>query len=726
MVAPMPEAPMPEAPVMVAPMPEALMPVAPATVAPIPVAPMPEDPLRVPTLPVEQASPENTDIQIRQPNWRRPDAGQELNGDVSNALDVTPLETPAGPSFSTLEGVGDEAFPGLEQANDLISAPQSNGTPLVGTHRPASLIGAQSEPDKPHDSTEEIQIGLTLSDPELNSFEEQTFEEPLTPSVLDSKEEGWHGDFLFDESKGLSPGKNIVENETELASLSELYSDEEGVGTNSFDVEETAPLETFPEDAADRSLESERQRQASVRESVQENTSGPGVEADLSSKTLDSLEVQDRAALTLVRRGMATLEQVSKASEEKRVRGGRVVEILVADGIAQDESVADAFAEEVMKPRMSEEMLMQRLPDSALLQRLPQSYALGRRLLPLELQSSGVLVVVVADPFDQESQQELKDTFNIDYLQIHVTSCKTITRGITQAYAGQAGDANQLLEADTVMLCLVDEEMVTRVGARLVQEGMSVEYAASADTGRQLIVQKQPDAVLCDISYCMDTRDSLLRFMRQDQMQEDIPFFVVAGLGDEENASDMFDWGADDVFETPINLNVLVKKLTRALKKMKAIPKPVESFRSPEPAPFNDPFAGPVDSANQGEGSSFGAVLERPTIEPTGVMGTLRQMSVPEIVQNLEMAKKTARVELIPQSGFPGTFSFDEGRMVYADTEDPLVGEEAFFALAGHKEGFFRIHYGDKPDTENISRPTTFVLLEAMRRIDELASDQPG
>jgi hypothetical protein len=36
-----------------------------------------------------------------------------------------------------------------------------------------------------------------------------------------------------------------------------------------------------------------------------------------------------------------------------------------------------------------------------------------------------------------------------------------------------------------------------------------------------------------------------------------------------------------------------------------------------------------------------------------------------------------------------------------------------------HKEGFFRIHYGTPPSSVNIDSPTTFLLLEAMRLMDE-------
>jgi hypothetical protein len=103
---------------------------------------------------------------------------------------------------------------------------------------------------------------------------------------------------------------------------------------------------------------------------------------------------------------------------------------------------------------------------------------------------------------------------------------------------------------------------------------------------------------------------------------------------------------------------------------------------------------------------------------PTGVMGTLRQMSLPEIVQSLEMGRKTASVDIVPQDGEKGAIAFESGAIKFAEC-GTLVGNEAFFALMRHKEGFFRIHYGDAPKSINIDAPTTFLLLEAMRLMDE-------
>lgn len=103
--------------------------------------------------------------------------------------------------------------------------------------------------------------------------------------------------------------------------------------------------------------------------------------------------------------------------------------------------------------------------------------------------------------------------------------------------------------------------------------------------------------------------------------------------------------------------------------------------------------------------------------QPTGVMGTLKQMSVTEIIQMLEIGKKSARIDLTTD-GLKGTLHVHDGQVVHA-TANAQTGEAAVVAMCRKKEGFFRIHYEKEPCERNVHRPTTFVLLEAMRQIDE-------
>ena len=196
---------------------------------------------------------------------------------------------------------------------------------------------------------------------------------------------------------------------------------------------------------------------------------------------------------------------------------------------------------------------------------------------------------------------------------------------------------------------------------------------------------------------------------------------------DDDLIARVLDLGADDFFAEPLRVDVVLAKLRRAIDKGKrhevtAPPKPIAP-----PTPTKKPAAaapvpslgGDFDFAELPDlPPEFDTGSPEPAAMPTGVMGTLRQMALPEIVQSLEMGRKTASVDIVPADGEKGMIGFEGGSVRYAECA-ALRGEQAFFALMRHKEGYFRIHYGDAPPSVNIDAPTTFLLLEAMRLMDE-------
>lgn len=103
----------------------------------------------------------------------------------------------------------------------------------------------------------------------------------------------------------------------------------------------------------------------------------------------------------------------------------------------------------------------------------------------------------------------------------------------------------------------------------------------------------------------------------------------------------------------------------------------------------------------------------------TGVMGSLERMSVIEVVQMLEFGKKTARLEVSPVKGREKSQVFiQDGATVHCEHQGE-VGDEAFLSLAQVTEGAFRIHYGESTSEKTVTRPTQFLILETLRKVDE-------
>lgn len=108
--------------------------------------------------------------------------------------------------------------------------------------------------------------------------------------------------------------------------------------------------------------------------------------------------------------------------------------------------------------------------------------------------------------------------------------------------------------------------------------------------------------------------------------------------------------------------------------------------------------------------------------EPSGVVGSIRDMSVAEVLQSLELGLKTARVEYRPKGRASGVVYMAAGRVVFAEWER-WRGEVAVYALMRMSRGAFLIRFGMDAPAHNITDTTTALLLEGMRRMDERLAD---
>ncbi|MBM4280210.1 MAG: DUF4388 domain-containing protein [Deltaproteobacteria bacterium] len=427
----------------------------------------------------------------------------------------------------------------------------------------------------------------------------------------------------------------------------------------------------------------------------------------------------------LLRAGLVTLKQVEAAAIERVQRGGRTLEILVDQGVVDDDVVARALARAAARPLIDDATLTAPV-DAATLRRVPRTYALARRLLPLQA-GGDALVLAVADPFDLRVIDEVRALLQSDGVDVRVAPRAALTRATLAAFG--AVDAAQGA-GPRVLLCVQDDGKAQQIGARLASEGMQIEHVVEGDTAKQILSARPPHAVLCTSDLPRVDGRALLLFVREQEALVELPFFIVGPRGDDDLASRLLDLGADDFFAEPLRGEVVVTKLRRAAgrraESTRAAPSALARVATdiharPPRVPASVPSAGEFafeDLPDLPPELSAGDGTDAVPAMPTGVMGTLRQMSLPEIVQSLEMGRKTASVHIVPQEGETGRIAFATGTIQFAEC-GALQGDSAFYALMQHNEGFFRIHYGDAPPSVNITVPTTFLLLEAMRLMDE-------
>jgi DNA-binding response OmpR family regulator len=121
------------------------------------------------------------------------------------------------------------------------------------------------------------------------------------------------------------------------------------------------------------------------------------------------------------------------------------------------------------------------------------------------------------------------------------------------------------------------------------------------------------------------------------------------------------------------------------------------------------------------------AKATREAADSTSVRGTLAQMSVVDLLQTLDIGRKSCRL-VVTHLGQRSEMHFHDGQLVHATFNGSagngnLVGEAAVCAVVGWAEGVFLIDFEREECLRTIARSTQSVLLEALRQFDESNRD---
>src|SRR3984893_13806401 len=103
------------------------------------------------------------------------------------------------------------------------------------------------------------------------------------------------------------------------------------------------------------------------------------------------------------------------------------------------------------------------------------------------------------------------------------------------------------------------------------------------------------------------------------------------------------------------------------------------------------------------------------------VQGSLSQMNVIDLMQSLEMGRKSCQLSLSNESDKCEVF-FAEGQVRHA-TYGKLVGDEAVFKVLRWTGGNFQLDFEGKTDKETTQLNTQGLLMEGLRLLDESARE---
>jgi CheY-like chemotaxis protein len=219
------------------------------------------------------------------------------------------------------------------------------------------------------------------------------------------------------------------------------------------------------------------------------------------------------------------------------------------------------------------------------------------------------------------------------------------------------------------------------LGIRLRQHGLEFKEEKSVGLSPSRLLSCGPDVVLAGARGDGADAFRLLKQLRADRSTYHVPFILMT---DQENRAlrlRAFQQGADGFFLATHDVEELLARITNML---------------------NRETVGSRGRSNR---------------RRSGISGQLENLPLPEIVQVLNMGKRTACVTL-SFGGAQGQVWFDEGDLVHATLEG-AEGEPAFFGLLHWTEGEFSIQHSVAAPRKTIRSDAMFLVFEGLRRVDE-------
>jgi response regulator RpfG family c-di-GMP phosphodiesterase len=235
--------------------------------------------------------------------------------------------------------------------------------------------------------------------------------------------------------------------------------------------------------------------------------------------------------------------------------------------------------------------------------------------------------------------------------------------------------AKLLKNSAKVLIVDADPEETTVLELRLVERGMDVVVARSAQDALARVETFKPDVLISEI--VLTPMDGFQFVAELKKRKINVPVIFVTSKGDRDTVTKGFELGAKDFVIKPASADVVAAKVEQVL------------------------------SASVAETKS----------SARGVQGTLQEMSLPDVIQVLAHGRKSGVLE-IRAKGKVGQIMFGEGDIWNAEFGTAKAAE-AVYELLTLTDGDFTLDLSKPPGDRVINDSYESLLLEGMRRLDE-------
>ena len=200
----------------------------------------------------------------------------------------------------------------------------------------------------------------------------------------------------------------------------------------------------------------------------------------------------------------------------------------------------------------------------------------------------------------------------------------------------------------------------------------------------EILHASKPDLILSDTSFSDMSGFEFVEQLRQNSGWSEIPFMFLSSDHSIESKIRGLELGVQDYLTKPIYIREVIARVG------------IELSRQTRAG-----LARKSDDAR------------------TRFSGSLSEMSVVDLLQTIDVSRKSGVLTLVAADGQEGMISFDSGAVINASVED-LRGEDAIYRQLLWREGTFDLEFRKVSLSERtVHRTTQALLMEGMRRLDE-------
>jgi CheY-like chemotaxis protein len=227
-----------------------------------------------------------------------------------------------------------------------------------------------------------------------------------------------------------------------------------------------------------------------------------------------------------------------------------------------------------------------------------------------------------------------------------------------------------------------DPKSLRVLDVSLKKAGFEVTAATSGREALALLEASQPDLIISDTD--LDEMDgfALCRQIKARPEWNKIPFLFVSGRKSIEDKIRGLELGVDDYLSKPIYIKEIGIRVRTALQR-------AERER--------------MESRREGR---------------TRFAGDLSDVGVVDLVQTIELNRKSGIIHIVNRDNRRGSIFFRDGKIVDAEV-GRLSGATALYRLFSWSEGQFAVEFKQIRRHDVVDTPMAPLLMEGMRRLDE-------